>query len=69
MGNPFKKITNNAETSKSALHDRGKSTSTSVSTIQCNSCGAPRPKNSNLAKCDYCRLPFMENVENFKADV
>lgn len=68
MSNPFKKITSNAENSKSEIYDKEKRSETSVSSRKCNSCGAPRPKNSNLEKCDYCRLPFMANVQNLQAD-
>lgn len=69
MSNPFKKITNDAETSKGKMYNHKERTETSVFSNCCESCGAPRPKNSNLVKCDYCKTPFMENVQNFKADL
>lgn len=68
MSNPFKKITTNAENSKGQMYAESIRTETSVVSKRCESCGAPRPKNSNLVKCDYCKTPFMENVQNFKAD-
>lgn len=68
MSNPFKKITNNAETSKNKMYSNEELTASKASATQCKSCGAPRPINSNLEKCDYCGLPFMENVHNLKAD-
>ena len=68
MSNPFKKITTNAVTSRSEINTRDQKIETTVASICCDGCGAPRPKNSNLVTCDYCRKPFMENVKNFKAD-
>lgn len=68
MSNPFKKITINAETSKGKTHTQGIRTETLVVSKSCDSCGAPRPKNSNLVKCDYCKTPFMKQVKHFKAD-
>lgn len=68
MSNPFKKITTNAETSKSDLHSRGQQTETRTSSESCKTCGAPRPKKTNLVTCDYCRQPFMANVDFFKED-
>ena len=68
MANPFKKITKKSEDTKSDLYQKGVTTETKTSARCCDCCGAPRPKNTNLAHCDYCKQVFMENVENFKAD-
>jgi len=68
MTNPFKKITSNAETSKSKSYAQAEQTETRVTTKTCGTCGAPRPKKTNLVKCDYCQQPFMVGVQNFKAD-
>ncbi|MFD2589121.1 hypothetical protein ACFSQJ_19510 [Croceitalea marina] len=68
MSNPFKKITKNAEESKSQMHSQGQRTETGAASKSCSTCGAPRPKNTNLVKCDYCKTSFMENVSSFNAD-
>lgn len=68
MANPFKKITKNAEDSKSQLHDSGQRKQTGVASKSCATCGAPRPKDTNLVRCDYCKTSFMENVTSFKSD-
>lgn len=59
MLNPFKKITANSENTKSSLYSSGAKSVVAFYTLACTSCGAPRPKNSNLATCDYCKSPFM----------
>jgi hypothetical protein len=69
MSNPFKKITKKSEDTKSELYQKGITTKTSTTTRCCDSCGAPRPKKSNLTRCDYCKQTFMENVGDFKADI
>ncbi len=57
MSNPFKKI---AATSKETAKkwESTKQTS-SVNTVECPQCGAPRPVNTNLAECAYCGFTFM----------
>lgn len=69
MANPFQKITKKSEETKSELYKKGISKKTKTSTRSCDSCGAPRPKKSNLVRCDYCKTVFMENVKNFEADL
>lgn len=68
MANPFKKITKKSEDTKSNLYSKGITTETTTSTRSCEACGAPRPKKSDLGRCDYCKQTFMENVKDFKAD-
>lgn len=68
MANPFKKITKKSVDTKSDLYRRGITTETTIMTKSCDACGAPRPKKSNLERCDYCKQTFMKNVKNFKAD-
>ncbi|WP_430907653.1 hypothetical protein [Maribacter sp. 2-571] len=68
MSNPFKKIVKNAETSKSTMYVQEDRTVAKVSVKSCDSCGAPRPKNTNLVRCDYCRQPFMNDVPSIKSD-
>jgi hypothetical protein len=68
MSNPFKKIVTNAQTSKNTMYKEDEQKQTIVTTKSCGTCGAPRPKKSNLVKCAYCRQAFMINVQNFKSD-
>lgn len=68
MSNPFKKIAINAETSRGKMYTQGERTETSAASKSCEACGAPRPRNSNLVKCDYCKTSFMKNVQSFNAD-
>lgn len=68
MTNPFKKITTNAETTKGKSQYQQQRFDTVVDTKTCFSCGAPRPKNTNLVQCDYCRTRFMDDVGEFKSD-
>ena len=67
MGNPFKKITTNSEQTKKQW-DSVKETST-VASKQCYSCGAPRPKNTNLTICGYCGSKFMSINEKINPDI
>lgn len=55
--NPFKKISDNAKTT--AKKYDSESTQSSVSAKTCPQCGAPRPINTNIAFCSYCRYHFM----------
>jgi len=68
MSNPFKKITKNSVASRNAINEKGQVKTTKVASVCCETCGAPRPKDTNLVVCDYCRQPFMAAVKNFKAD-
>lgn len=57
MRNPFKKIAENSiETSKKWENIKVEST---LNTIACPRCGAPRPVNTNVGTCDYCHYKFM----------
>ncbi|SMC65334.1 hypothetical protein [Cellulophaga tyrosinoxydans] len=67
MSNPFKKITTNAQNTKSTLYASEEKTASSYA-LACASCGAPRPKKSNLATCDYCKAPFMNTNTVINAD-
>lgn len=68
MLNPFKKITANSENTKSSLYSSEAKSVVASYALACTSCGAPRPKNSNLATCDYCKSPFMLNNTIIKSD-
>ena len=68
MSNPFKKITANSQNSKSSLYSSGEKGIATSYTLACLNCGAPRPKNSNLATCDYCKSPFMNTNTVVKSD-
>ncbi|PST83667.1 hypothetical protein C7T94_14130 [Pedobacter yulinensis] len=58
--NPFRKIADNAKkTSKKWVNIKAEST---LDTVVCPRCGAPRPVNTNVSSCDYCHYKFM-NVE------
>ena len=67
MSNPFKKITKNAEKTKKKW-DSIKETST-VNSKQCETCGASRPKKTNLTTCDYCGTRFMNINEKINPDI
>src|SRR5579871_924608 len=57
MSNPFKKIsTVSKETAKKYASEKNDS---EVITQKCPQCGAPRPVNTNIAFCSYCRFQFM----------
>lgn len=68
MSNPFKKISKNAEQSKNSMYTHEIRTDAKVSTRQCNSCGAPRPKNTDLTSCNYCNTSFMDIDETINSD-
>ncbi len=60
MGNPFKKIADNAkETAKKWETEKESST---IETTACPQCGAPRPVNTNISNCSYCSFQFMETA-------
>lgn len=66
MSNPFKKIADNAKNTKSSQQFFvEKKVSTSYVLI-CEVCGAPRPKKTNLTKCDYCKSSFMDIDANIR---
>ena len=67
MSNPFKKITDNSEKTKKKW-DFIKETS-NVNSKLCNSCGAPRPKKTNLTTCAYCDSQFMNIQEQIISDI
>lgn len=67
MANPFKKITDNAEKTKKEW-DSVKERS-SVNAKQCETCGAPRPKKTNLTTCNYCGTIFMSISEKINPDI
>lgn len=57
MANPFKKITNNANTTKKVYGTER--THSKTKTRKCEGCGAARPSDTNLTTCDYCGFKFM----------
>jgi len=65
MGNPFKKITGNANDSKQEYEKRETSEAT---TRKCPNCGAARPKDTNLTTCDYCGYEFMQIDAEIRVD-
>jgi len=67
MANPFEKIIKNSEKTKKQW-DSEKKDST-VDAKQCNTCGAPRPKKTNLTTCDYCGTRFMSIDEKITPDL
>ena len=68
MANPFKKIIENAEQSKSKISSKGIKREQAVYTKTCSSCGAPRPLKTNLVSCSYCNHPFMDVTADIKSD-
>lgn len=56
MKNPFDKI--KKKTDETALKWETKENS-SIETKTCKTCGAPRPKNTNIVICDFCGNNFM----------
>lgn len=64
MGNPFKKITNNANESKKIWGTERENSGNE--TRKCEGCGAARPKDTNLTTCDYCGFKFMTIDEEVK---
>lgn len=62
--NPFKKLANNSkETAKKWNSERKDS---SVETITCKQCGAPRPANTLLKTCAFCGYQFMDEAVDIK---
>jgi hypothetical protein len=68
VSNPFKKIVQNVKVSKTTMFDDDIKHQANVETKTCKSCGAPRPINTNLVHCNYCRTPFMNIDANIKAE-
>ena len=68
MSNPFKKISKNAEESTNTEYYYEVTKGSKVSSKQCDSCGAPRPKNTDLTSCDYCKTPFMSITKKITTD-
>lgn len=66
MSNPFKKIINNSNTTKKIWSEEKIESKTD--TKKCNSCGAARPKETNLTTCDYCGFKFMTIDAKIKTD-
>ncbi|WCM41257.1 hypothetical protein MG290_09835 [Flavobacterium sp. CBA20B-1] len=66
MKNLFSKIANTAKDSKKEYGTEKKESKTD--TKRCETCGAARPKDTNLVICDYCGTPFMNIDVNIKAD-
>ena len=67
MKDLFKKLAQTAQDSKKEYDSEKKHSE--VNTKTCNSCGAPRPKTSNLVTCEYCKTPFMNIDTQIKTDV
>ncbi len=65
MPNPFKKITNNANTTTKKYGTERATSETK--TRKCEDCGAARPSDTNLTTCDYCGFRFMEIEGEIKA--
>jgi len=57
MGNPFKKITKNANETQIVYGNENENSSSK--TRKCEGCGAARPADTNLTTCDYCGFKFM----------
>lgn len=57
MSNPFKKIIKRANETQKRFESDNKEAN--VATTACSSCGAPRPKRTNLTTCSYCGFKFM----------
>lgn len=55
--NPFKKISDNAKATAKKYDNE--CSDSSVSARTCPKCGAPRPINTNIASCSYCKYNFM----------
>lgn len=68
MSNPFKKIRTNASESKSTMYDSQIQKEAVVITRDCDTCGAPRPKHTDLAVCSYCKTSFMKTGTVIKSD-
>jgi hypothetical protein len=57
MNNPFKKILDNSK--ETAKKWDNLKTTTKLNTVVCPRCGAPRPVNTDISICAYCRYKFM----------
>lgn len=68
MSNPFKKIASNAKETKNKKQWEGSKTNAAIATKTCGSCGAPRPKRSDLRVCAYCGLTYMDVDTAIKTD-
>ncbi len=63
MPNPFKKIAKNAKETKAKKQWEGVKEESDTITRSCDSCGAPRPKNTDIRNCAYCGFQFLQ-IEN-----
>ncbi|MDP5229634.1 MAG: hypothetical protein NWQ38_04520 [Cellulophaga sp.] len=68
MSNPFKKIADNAKNTKNVQQHLGAKSITTSYVVDCETCGAPRPKNTNLTTCSYCKSVFMNTNTTIKPD-
>lgn len=68
MANPFKKISKNAEDTKSERDSESLKRISGVESRTCEQCGAPRPKDTNLTTCGYCGYKFMTVYTDIKSD-
>lgn len=68
MENPFKKIGDNAKKTKSKTQFKDEKKTATVQSRTCEQCGAPRPRNTDLATCDYCGFKFMDIGTTVKSD-
>ncbi len=59
MSNPFKKISENAKKTKAEKQWKNAKDSSEIGAITCRNCGAPRPKDTDIRKCEYCGYEFM----------
>ena len=66
MGNPFKKIINNANKSKKIYGNENETSETKSK--KCPHCGAARPADTNLTTCDYCGHKFMDLEKEVRID-
>ena len=63
--NPFKKITTTANATQKKWE---RNETSEANSRNCESCGAARPKDTNLTTCDYCGFRFMTIDEKIKTD-
>ena len=64
--NPFSKYTKIAKETKKDWQEHKEDSNNY--TRKCENCGAARPKDTNLIKCDYCGFIFMEINIQIKKD-
>lgn len=68
MANPFKKIIKNTEESEQASYKKDMHKESSIETKTCPNCGAPRPRRTDLRRCDYCGYEYMNINEKINPD-